>query len=324
MNFKQTVQDLPKKPGVYRFYNQIGDLLYIGKAKNLKNRVGSYFQNQRLHSQRIGYMVSQIYRIEYTVVDSEKESLILEANLIHNLQPKYNILLKDDKDYLYIRISNHPVPSVVLARQKYDPKSIYFGPFTQKSGVRELLRVLRLIFPFCNEKEVKNRFCSYYSIKQCDGICGGQESLKDYLKKIDQIKKVLEGKTEQVEAFLTQKMQQAVDIKNFELAAVWRDRLNLLAGILENQKIVLPKNQDLDVITLISKVDQDGLQIGSVFVQNIRAGRMINVNNYLLAGSEGLEDQSFSFLQRFFTSYYSNTQDRVEVMLQVFEEEESL
>ena len=150
---KEIIKNLPHEPGVYRFYSSSEDPLYIGKAKDLKNRVSSYFQDGRPKNQRLSLMISQIERIEYTVVKTEKESLILEANLIHKLQPKYNILLKDDRNYLYVRLTNaDPIPGFFLTRRKYDPRSDYFGPYTKLSGIVQTMRTLRLIFPYCQEK----------------------------------------------------------------------------------------------------------------------------------------------------------------------------
>ena len=285
---KEIIKNLPKKPGVYRFYSAGDDLLYIGKAKNLKNRVSSYFQEGRPKNQRLSLMISQINRIEYTVVKTEKESLILEANLIHKLQPKYNILLKDDRNYLYVRLTNaDPIPGFFLTRRKYDPRSDYFGPYTKLSGIVQTMRTLRVIFPYCQTKFPQKQACSYVGIKQCDGICVGLETKEDYLKKIEQIKNILNGKTKPAEDFLLTKIQVAVEEQNFELAALWRDRLKMLKETIADQKIILPHPQDLDIVTLVvDEPDGNGLQVGSVFVQTIRDGKIINVNNFLLSGSE--------------------------------------
>jgi excinuclease ABC subunit C len=320
-NFQSTIKNLPQKPGVYRYYDKDGGLLYIGKAKNLKNRVSSYFQEGRPKNQRLTLMISRIDRIEYTVVASEKESLILEANLIHNLQPKYNILLKDDKSYVYVRITNDTIPAIFLVRKKYDPSSLYFGPYTKQSNIYNTLRTLRTIFPYCQERSPQKRPCSYYGIKQCEGICVGKENLQDYNLKIKQIQNVLEGKTELVETFVQQKIGSAVEDQNFALAAMWRDRLNILQDTIGTQKIILPKPTDLDLITLVSRTDLEGLELGSIFVQNIRGGKLINVANYILAGTGEAENESDlaeEFLQRFFQSYYVVNKDKAPVLVQCY------
>jgi excinuclease ABC subunit C len=328
--FKNIVKNLPQKPGVYRFYAKDDTALYIGKAKNLKNRVSSYFQDGRPRNERLTLMISQIDKVEYSIVQSEEESLILEANLIHNLQPKYNILLKDDKNYIYARITNDPIPGIFLVRRKYDPKSHYFGPYTKKSGIFETLRTLRTIFPYCQERFTKIRPCSYYSIKQCDGICVGLEKIAEYQQKIDQIRNVLSGKTQEVEAYLNNNIRVSVAQNNFALASLWRDRLRILKSTISDQKIILPQPQDIDLITLIYQTTPEGLQIGSIYLQNIRDGKIVNVNNFLLSGTEDELGESelldpeqhkspLSMLERFLSSYKAFQSDKIPALVQVIE-----
>ncbi len=287
----KSLKNLPNSPGVYRFYNSANELMYIGKAKNLKHRVRSYFQNRhRLiesRGQRIDLMVSQIYRLDYTVVSSEKESLILEANLIHSLQPKFNVKLKDDSSYLYVRVTvGDQVPGVFLSRQKYDPKSLYFGPYTKKVGIAELIRVVRQIFPFCQEKRISGRPCEYVGLHLCEGVCQGQEDLTDYKAKIDQIAKILSGQTKLVKIYIENKMQEAAKLENYALAGLWRDRLLVLDETIIDQKVVLAQPLALDLVTLILEKQEDGLVLGSLFYQAIRDGKVNNVLNYLLTGNE--------------------------------------
>jgi excinuclease ABC subunit C len=323
------LKNLPSLPGVYRYYGIGDNVLYVGKAKNLKYRVSQYFQNNKLDGNpRLQTMVSQIERIEYTTVKTEKEALILEANLIYNLQPKYNVLLKDDRSYLYVRISNnnlfiknprtdlessaesltfipdnltlYDLPRITLTRRKYDKNSNYFGPYTKKYGIVNVLRILRSIFPYCEKVGVKAEWttgsktcCHYYQLKQCDGICCGKETVEQYLNKISQIKKVLSGETDSVKAWIKIKIGEAIALNNYELAGLWRDRLNLLDDVIANQQIVLPQPQDLDIICLIHEKDKSGLAIASVFIQNIREGKIINLNNFIMSGStDELEEDS--------------------------------
>jgi excinuclease ABC subunit C len=331
-SLKNIIYNLPSKPGVYRFYGEANFLLYIGKAKNLKNRVSSYFQESKPRTQRIMLMVSQIIKIEYTVVENEKEAIILEANLIHSLQPKYNILLKDDKSYLYVRLTNDPIPGYFLTRRKFDPKSLYFGPYTQKYSLTDVMRTLRTIFPYCQERYPSYKVCSYYSIKQCEGICARLESKEEYNLKIQQIRNVLEGRTELAEEWLKNKITEAIEQDNYELAALWRDRLTTLKNTIGEQKIILPSPQNIDLITLVVKVDPEGLAIGSVFLQRIREGKVINVSNFILSGVDEITEDVNSniaknqldpdelgkeFLRRFLNSY-NLYQDKSEVFAEIF------
>lgn len=148
---QNSIKNLPTKPGVYRFYNQRQEIIYIGKAKNLKNRVSSYFQQGRPKNQRLTIMISQIYRLDYTVTKTEKEALLLEANLIYKHQPKYNVLLKNQQNYSYIRVTSDPIPTVTVVRSRFDPKSIYYGPFNNQKAWN-LVKLVRQIFPFCSKK----------------------------------------------------------------------------------------------------------------------------------------------------------------------------
>lgn len=381
------LKNLPSLPGVYRYYGIGDNVLYVGKAKNLKNRVSQYFQKNKLDGNaRLQTMVSQIERVEYTTVKTEKEALILEANLIYNLQPKYNVLLKDDRSYLYVRISNkfvkpqiesvlesvtfisdrttlYDLPKITLTRRKYDKNSDYFGPYTKKFGIVNVLRVLRSIFPYCEKVGVKAQWtkdnktcCHYYQLKQCDGICCGKETIAQYLNKTDQIKKVLAGETDSVKEWIKIKINEAITLNNYELAGLWRDRVNLLDDVIANQQIVLPQPQDLDIISLIHEKDSSGLAIASVFIQNIREGKIINLNNFIMSGTENeLEDdnqestinspylgddktenfdgnneavkvkktnqtnQIQNFVQTFLVNYYSEQAHKPEILLQVYE-----
>jgi excinuclease ABC subunit C len=319
---KLFIKNLPNKPGVYRFYDIGDNLLYVGKAKNLKKRIASYFQTNKSHNQRISLMISQIDRVDFTVVSSEKESLILEANLIQNLQPKYNIQLKDDKSYIYVRFTSDQVPAILLSRKKYDPRSTYFGPYTKTSGILNSLATLRTVFPYCQEQRTNGKPCNYVGIKQCDGICAGKESIEDYISKIEQIKNVLSGRTESVEKWLENKVETAINDNNFQLAALWRDRKKILLETIKDQKIVLKKSQNIDLMSIMIEEDSEGLEIASVFIQNIREGKIINVTNQLLSGSE-LEDNTEPdsilqvYLRRIFANYPSR-EDKLDILIQAF------
>ena len=316
--FKETIKNIPQKPGVYRYYTEDSQCLYVGKAKRLKARVSSYFQEGRPKNQRLTLMISQIDRIEYTVVESEKEALILEANLIYNLQPKYNVLLKSDKAYTYVRITDDPIPGVYLARKKYDPNSTYYGPYTKRVGINQTLRTLRTIFPYCQSKVPTGKFCNYYKIGMCDGICGGEEDITTYTARLNQLEQVLKGKTDGVVDWLNAKMKEAVELGNYELASLWRDRLKFLTGTINDQKIILPQPMDIDLVSVvIEEEDAEGYQIASVFAQDVRDGKMINVNNFLLTGTAE-ERPELEYTTRFLQGYYAERQPEAEILVNVF------
>jgi excinuclease ABC subunit C len=316
-HIKATLKNIPEKPGVYRYYGIEDELLYIGKAKNLKKRVSSYFQNKP-HNERMTMMISLIVRIEYTVVANERESLILEANLIHNLQPRYNILLKDDKNYVYVRITNDPIPNITFTRRKFDPKSKYYGPYTKKFGIMQTLRTLRSIFPYCNERFPQKKACNYVGIRQCEGICVGEESQADYRARIQQIERVLSGKTDQVKEFIDSKIAAAIKLENFELAALWRDRWNMLKDTVDDQKIILPQPIDLDLISAVLHLE-DGM--AGVTVQSIRGGKILNVHSYLLSGIQ--EKQAYEVWERLLPTLANNS-DVAPVLLEFWADAQKL
>ncbi len=329
-NLKNIIKDLPNQPGVYRYYNSEDQLLYIGKAKNLKNRVSSYFQNSKDHHPRTKLMISQISRIEYTICKTESESLLLEANLINSLQPKYNIALKEDKNYCYIKLTKNQIPGFFVTKYKDDNTSEYFGPFSNRFVAEATLHTLRSIFPFCQCKKIQNRHCNYVSIGLCEGICIGQESWNSYLEKIEQIKKALQGKLGEVEVFLNQKIKYFVEKEDFKQATVWKERLILLHKILASKKSLLSGPHTIDLVTLIIQKNQESCYLGSIFIEHIREGKVVNIANYLLSGGEieGSSEQgevdleeslSEKFLSRFLVDYYSLRETDAPVLVQVFE-----
>lgn len=324
--FKEVISKIPHQPGVYRYYSEAGELLYVGKAKDLRNRVSSYFQESRVHNQRTYIMVNQIHIIEYTLVSTEKEALLLEASLIHSLQPRFNILLKDEQNYLYARFTyGDEIPTIQIERKKTSPKYTYYGPFFSRFHIEQVLRTLRMIFPYCGKRKFDGRPCEYVAIGQCDGVCIHKEPIVTYNEKLKQIENIFQGKTEETARFIDEKMRTAVEGKNFELAGFWRDRKQLLESMFRtnfaDQKMVLPSPDTLDIITLVIEYHDDGSSLGSVFVQSIRNGKMINVNNFLLTGSEIEGGQSLEqgYLERFLKSYYVFQKAEYPVIVQAYQ-----
>ncbi len=328
LDFKSIIKNLPQKPGVYRYYSADGELLYVGKAKNLRKRVAQYFQNT-VQNLRIKLMVRQIARIDYTVCTSEQESLLLEANLINSLQPKFNIALKEDRNYCYIKLTNDPIPGLFVTREKNDSNSRYFGPFVNRLAADLTLRTLRSIFPFCQAKKPQTRPCNYVGIGLCEGICVGQEDMVSYQEKIEQLTKTLQGKLNEVEKFLTEKINLMVTAGNFVQAALWKERLLLLRQVLTRKKVILSGGQSLELITLVITKNIYQNYLGSVFVEQIVEGKVVNVANYLLFGSEldlesevdmttNLQDLATKFLTRFLVSFYSLRECSSPLLIQVF------
>lgn len=327
-NLSEVIKKIPHKPGVYRYYAESGELLYVGKAVDLNKRVTSYFRESSVYNQRMYLMVNQIHTIEYTLVKNEKEALLLEANLIHSLQPKFNILLKDEQNYLYIRFTySDAIPGIFIDRKKTSPKFTYYGPFFSRGNITRVLRAIRMVLPYCEKREYDGKPCEYVALGQCDGVCIHQELDVDYRDKLQQIEHIFQGKTEQVESFIEHKIEKAVYTEQYELAAFWRDRLKLLKSMflhtLGEQRMVLTVAENLDIVTLVLEEGEGG--IGSVFVQTIREGKMINVNNFLLAGGDAgtTADLVQDYLERFLTSYYIFQKNEYPVLIQSFIEEKT-
>ena len=240
------IKNLPKQPGVYRYYDKDGKLLYIGKAKNLKNRVSSYFVNKD-HSYRIQLMVRKIHNIEYSVVASEKDALLLENALIKELQPKYNISLKDDKTYPYIKIVNEPFPRIYFTRKYENDGAEYYGPYTSIHHVRTILDLIKKLYPIrsCSlsltEKNIKsNKFkvCLEYHLGNCLAPCVGFQSKNDYDNNIAQIRKIVKGQLQEIRNAMKLQMQDYATNLEFEKAEVTKIKLQSLKEYISHSTIV--------------------------------------------------------------------------------------
>ena len=256
-DFEYHIKNLPDKPGVYLMKNSLGEVIYVGKAKVLKNRVKSYFQKSKNHSEKVKVMVKNIAEFEYIVTDSEMEALILECNLIKKYNPKYNILLKDDKFYPFIKITvNDDYPRVFVTRRFAKDGSKYFGPYTNGSAVYETLDLIYKIFPLRNCKLVikengeKVRPCLNYHIKKCLGPCGGHISKEEYGKMINDIIDILSGKETYITKMLQSDMEKAAEELEFEKAASLRDKILSINAIAEKQKIFKTMEGDEDFINI--------------------------------------------------------------------------
>ncbi len=256
------VKNLSEGPGVYRFLNKNNEIIYIGKAKNLKKRVSSYFSTGRLQSYRIRHMVDNICDIQYTVTNNEIEALLLENNLIKNYQPRYNILLKDGKTYPYICIKNERFPRVFSTRQKWDDGSRYYGPYPSVSTLKSILTLIRSFVHIrtCNyylsESNItagKFKRCLEYQIGNCLGPCEGLQTEEDYNEGIEQVKNVLKGNLTPVISSLEQRMQTAADSFRFEKAEYFRKKIERVKEYKRKSTVVSSKIGDIEVLTVTAE-----------------------------------------------------------------------
>ena len=306
-DFEYHIKNLPDKPGVYLMKNSLGEVIYVGKAKVLKNRVKSYFQKSKNHSEKVKVMVKNIAEFEYIVTDSEMEALILECNLIKKYSPKYNILLKDDKFYPFIKITvNDDYPRVFVTRRFVKDGSKYFGPYTNGSAVYETLDLIYKIFPLRNCKLVikengeKVRPCLNYHIKKCLGPCGGHISKEEYGKMINDIIDILSGKETYITKMLKSDMEKAAEELEFEKAASLRDKILSINAIAEKQKIFKTMEGDEDFINIEQDEKDSCIQ---VFFS--RDGKVIGREHFIF---ENTANESIGeIIEDFIGSFYGGT-----------------
>jgi excinuclease ABC subunit C len=301
MTLVQRVKNLPTSPGVYQYFDTTGRLLYVGKAKNLKARVSSYFQKNASHTGRIRRMVSEIDRLETIVTDTEIEALILEANLIKTKHPKYNILLRDDKRYPWLAISDEAFPRLYVTR-KPNPKSKtkYFGPYTDANALYQTLKVLRVHFPMRQRRIplFKDRPCMNYDIGACPGPCQQLVTQADYQATVRQLTQLLKGHTRDLEATLSRDMAAASAQLNFEYAAKLRDRLAAVQTFTASQKVMSTDPLDSQDVIAVGRLDQ---QLGVALLQ-IREGKLIAKRSQHMVADADLTDAEV--LQAFMEQYY--------------------
>ena len=308
---------LPDNPGVYLMKNSKNQIIYVGKAKILKNRVRQYFQNNKNHSPKVRAMVKNIADFEFIITSSEIEALILECNLIKKFQPRYNILLKDDKNYPFLKLTvNEDFPRIFITRKKLDDGAKYFGPFTNSSALKETLNLLQKIFPLRTCKNFHKRPCLEYHIHHCLAPCANLISKEIYAELVKSAEKFLEGKTSEIIKNLTEKMNLAAENLNFELAAKFRDILLSVKKISEKQKIVTDSG-NLDVIG-ISRLNEE-ICVQIFFV---REGKVIGRENFMIKGAA--EEENSQILVEFIKQYYNFAEissDEILLPVEIFDED---
>jgi excinuclease ABC subunit C len=303
-HIKGILDTLPAKPGCYLMKNAEGTIIYVGKAISLKNRVRSYFHADASHDNKTRRLVREITHIEWIVVGSELEALILEMNLIKRHRPRFNIRLKDDKRYPYIKIHwNEPFPKVTVTRQMVEDGSRYFGPYTSAWAVYQTLDVLRRVFPYLTcDREITGqdkRACLYHDIKLCTAPCIGAISQDGYRQMISDLMSFLEGHSEAIVERLQNEMDKAAEELRFEKAAAVRDQIKAIQSIIERQKVVFASDyKDSDVIAMARA---DGEACVQIFF--IRGGKLIGREYFILEGTEDTADAEVmsGFVQQFYT-----------------------
>ena len=279
-DIKKQIKLMPKLPGCYQYFDKTGEIIYIGKAKNLYNRVNSYFVGDKKDSPKLQVMVPQIVRVECIVVNTEVEALILESELIKKYKPKYNILLKDDKKFPYFLITDEEYPRITVVRKanRNMQKGKYFGPYTDSRAMYCTLEMLGKIFPLkkCKTPKFKSRPCLYYDIGQCSAPCQKLISSEDYKKILNDVELFLSGKQNELLKILEEQMKRASDNLEFEKAARYRDSYNDIKKTMEKQKVVSENtriNQDF-----IGFVKSDSLYCATIL--QVRQGRLINKKDF--------------------------------------------
>lgn len=306
-----TAATLPPSPGVYLFRNAAGTIIYVGKAKNLRQRVRSYFQSSRSTDAKTQALVRNIADIEYIATDTEVEALILENTLIKRHKPRYNILLRDDKSYPFIRVTREPYPRIFLTRRIVHDGSLYFGPYTNATYAKQLLRTLRALFPIrsCDlpltEESIhrgKFRVCLDYHIGKCLGPCEGHISAEEYNRLVRQATEVLRGRTRELQRELEAQMRTLSEQLRFEQAAQIRNRLYVLQEHTERQKVISVEPIDRDVLGIAVQ----GTTACAVFLI-IREGKLLDKRHVLIQHAP--EDSSAHLVQATLEQWYLQQQD---------------
>ncbi len=301
---KERLKAVPANPGCYIYRDEKGEVLYVGKALSLKNRVRSYFQKSARHGPRIERLVNKTRDIEWIVVDTEVEALVLECNLIKEHRPPYNVRLRDDKSYPYIVITKEPFPRVLFTRNPKRRSGQIFGPYTSAFSVRDTLQLLHKVFPLipCGKSwsgKKEQRPCLYYHLNQCLAPCAGLSDKTEYAGIIKEVERFLEGREAAVIDDLKVKMAEHAEKLEYEKAAAMRDKIQALQNVLEKQKVLSEDEHDRDVVAVVQ--DERGAAIQMLY---IRHGRLVGQRSFMLDGSK--ESAPSESVQEFIKQYYAD------------------
>ncbi len=301
----EKLKTLPDKSGVYIMKSASGEIIYVGKAKNLKNRVRSYFKSHN-HPPKVSSMIANVDSFEYIMTDSELEALVLENNLIKENMPKYNILLKDDKTYPFLKITVKELyPRIFLTRKIIKDGSLYFGPYQNSADLKQLIALVKEIFCLrhCSTEFFEGfspkRPCLYYQLGQCKGVCSANVTPEEYSDLIHKAIDFINGNTSEAEETLAMQMKTAADELDFEKAALCRDKLNAINSLRQKQKITNPNGDDTDAVAIYNA---NGTACIQVFF--IRNGNIIGKEHYFVSDTDGISENEI--LSEFLRDYYSD------------------
>ncbi len=303
---EEKLKTLPEKSGVYIMKNASDEIIYVGKAKVLKNRVRQYFKGHN-HPLKVRKMVENIQSFDYIITDSEQEALILENNLIKENMPKYNILLKDDKTYPFIKITMaEEFPRVVMTRRVIRDGSRYFGPYCSNFNIKEVLEIIADVFPlrFCKKYisavDLNHRPCLYHQMGKCGGACSGLISRDEYMENVKKVISFLNGNYDDVLKILRDKMSKSADELDFETAALLRDRINSVSMLGQKQKIVSATGSDCDAVAMYSTNDT-----ACVVVFFVRSGKIVGEEHYFMSGTDDMAPGEI--ISEFLGQYYDRS-----------------
>ena len=300
---KDKLKELPDLPGVYIMRNSSDEIIYVGKAINLKKRVSQYFDNNQNKGRKVLAMVSHINNFEYIIVENEVEALVLESNLIKKNRPKYNIVLRDDKQYPYIKITKEKFPRIQKIRNVKKDDGYYFGPYPDAYAVNDAIELFHSLYPFrtCNlnfDKGQKlDRPCLNYYINRCNGPCIGKENEKKYMENIEKIKHFLENKSNEIPNLVIEKMNKASQMLDFENAAKYRDYHMALSTISQKQKVTTTNGEDIDIIAM-----SKGLFHVTMQVFFMRDGKIVDRQHFIIKDDYREKDSNImaSFMKQFY------------------------
>ncbi len=300
---KEKLKNLPRKPGVYLFRGTNEEVLYVGKAKDLKNRVSQYFHKEHDGRLQIPFLMRDVLNFETIITDNEVECLMLENTLIKKYKPKYNIKLRDDKNYVFIKIDyDTEIPQIYTIRNPDSKNARYFGPYSSAIKVRETLNIVRKVFPFCANKKISKRPCFYYFLHRCPGVCVGKISLEEYQSTIQKIALFIAGNISEIKKDISKQMKQASTQKLFERAADLRDQCKSLEIVEERQKAIFSKKVQWDFISFFQTADKTTTNVFA-----IRNGKLIDRKNFIL--EETQNKTGAAIIAAFLEKYYLETTD---------------